>query len=70
MISKKSFEYHINKLDKVLNKLKQNGFKVNAEKSFYDRNELEYLGFKIARQAIIPLPHKVEANIAVPTANN
>ena len=41
IISNKSFEDHINKLDKALNKLKQKGFKVNAEKSFVDKSELE-----------------------------
>ena len=38
--------------------------------SFFARNELEYLGFRITtRKGIIPLPDKVEAikNIAVPT---
>ena len=34
-------ENHIKKLDKVLSKLKSAGFKVNAEKSFFARNELE-----------------------------
>ena len=34
MISNKTFEYCINKLDKVLNILNQKDFKVNAEKSF------------------------------------
>ena len=63
-----SFEDYINKLDKVLNKLKQKGFKVNVEKSFFARNELEYLGFWITRQGIMSLPDKVEAskNIAMP----
>ena len=50
----KSFEDHINKLDKVLNKSKQKGFKGNVEKSFFARNKLEYLGFRITRQGIIP----------------
>ena len=56
------------KLDKVLNKLKTAGFKVNAEKSLYARNELEYLGFKTIREGIMLLPGKVEAikNISVP----
>ena len=38
------------------------------KRSFFARNELEYLGFKITRQGIIPLPDKVEAikNTAVP----
>ena len=33
--SNKSFEDHINKLDKVLSKLNQKGFKVNTEKIFF-----------------------------------
>ena len=68
IISNKFLEDHIKKLDKVLSKLKSAGFKVNAEKSFFARNELEYLGLKISKQGIIPLPDKVEAikNIAVP----
>ena len=32
IISRKSSKDHINKLDKVLSKLKQKGFKVNAER--------------------------------------
>ena len=36
----KSLEDHIEKLDKVLNKLKSAGFKVNAEKSLFARNDL------------------------------
>ena len=47
IISNKSFEDQINKLDKVLNKLKQKGFKVNAEKSFFARDKLEYQGLRI-----------------------
>ena len=38
IISNKSFEDHINKLDKVLSKLNQKGFKINAEKYFFARN--------------------------------
>ena len=42
---------------------------MNGEKYVFARNELEYLGFKITRQGIMPLPDKVEAtkNISVPT---
>ena len=69
IISNKSFEDHINKLDKVLSKRNQKGFKLNAEKSYFARNELEYLGFTINRQGIMTLPDKVETikTIAVPT---
>ena len=63
IVNNKSFD------DKVLNKLKQTGFIENTVKSFFARNELEYLGFRVTRQGIMPLPDKVEAvkNIAVPT---
>ena len=55
IISNTSFEDHINKLEKVLSKLNQRDFKVNAEKSFFARNELEYLGlFRITRPCIMP----------------
>ena len=69
IISNKSLEDHIKKLDKVLNKLKSAGFKVSAEKSFFARNEFKCLGFKINWDGIIPLPDKVEAikNKAIPS---
>jgi hypothetical protein len=37
------------------------GLKVNAEKSFFGRTELDYLGCKISRDGIRPDPKKVEA---------
>ena len=62
-------ENHIFQLNKVLSKFNQNNFKISAEKSYFARNELEYLGFRITRQGIMPLPDKVEAikNIVVPS---
>ena len=61
LISKKSLEDHIKKLDELLSKSKSAGFKVNVKISFFVRNELEYLGFRITREHILPLPDKVEA---------
>jgi len=54
----------------VLDKLLKAGLKVNAEKSFFAQDNLEYLRFKITRNGIMPLPNKVQAiqNIAVSTA--
>ena len=68
IISNGSFEDHLNKLNVVFQKLQDAGFKVNAEKSFFAQSELEYLGFKITRSGIMPLPDKVQAiqNIAEP----
>ena len=69
IISNKSSEDHIKKIDRVWNKLKSAGLKGMQKKSFFARNELEYLGFKINREGAMPLSHIVEAikNIPVPT---
>ena len=69
IISNGNFEDHINILKIVLTKLKAAGFKINTEKSYFTKDKLEYLGFKITRQGIMPLPDKVQAikDIAVPT---
>ena len=59
LISNKSFEEYINKLDKVMNELKQKDFKINVEKSLFARNKLGYRVFRITRQGLMPLPDKV-----------
>jgi hypothetical protein len=55
-------------LDIVFQRLKETGLKVNAKKSFFGKDELEYLGYWITRQGIQPISKKVEAikNIAAP----
>ena len=57
------------KVRKVLTRLKGTGLKVNLKKSFFAKGELEYLGYWITRQGIKPLEKKVEAikKIAPPT---
>jgi Reverse transcriptase (RNA-dependent DNA polymerase) len=55
------FEDHLQKLEKVLNRLEDAGLKVNASKSFFAREGLEYLGYWISRDGIQPLTSKVEA---------
>jgi len=61
IVSNESFEDHLNKIDKMFKILLKAGFNINAEKSFFARDELEYLGFKITRQDTTPLPDKVQA---------
>ena len=61
ILSTKSFDKHLEDLDKVFYRLKQAGLKVNAKKSFFAKSELKYLGFWITRQGIMPLPKKVQA---------
>ena len=63
-----SWQDHLAQLDEVLKRVQQAGLKVNARKSFFGRDSLEYLGYWITRDGIQPLPKKVDAikNIATP----
>jgi hypothetical protein len=65
-----TYDDHLNKLDLALQRIKSAGLKVNAEKSFFARGELEYLGYWITREGIQPLASKVQAmmNIKAPTS--
>jgi ribosome-interacting GTPase 1 len=61
VITKESFDDHLEKLDLVLQRLEDTGLKVNGNKSFFACTELEYLGYWITRNhGIKPLPDKVK----------
>ena len=68
VISSGSFEDHLDKLEQVLIRLTKSGLKVNASKSTFASDALEYLGYWISREGIKPLNKKVEAinNLATP----
>ena len=63
-----SYNDHLEKLDQVLKRIQKAGLKVNARKSFFAQPELEYLGYWITREGIMPIQKKVHAiqNLAVP----
>ena len=61
VLTKGTFEDHLEKLEFVLQRVQEAGLKVNAPKSFFARAELEYLGYLITREGIKPIPKKVEA---------
>ena len=56
-----SLEDHLDKLDTVLGRLEEAGLKVNAKKSFFAKPELEYLGYWITREGIMPIAKKVDS---------
>ena len=68
VVTKGTYEDHLVKLGTVLNKLKRAGLKVNAKKSFFAQQELEYLGYWVTTKHITPLSKKVKAilDIAIP----
>ena len=61
IITKGTFDEHLNQLDTVLEKLETAGLKINATKSCFAAHELKYLGYWISQDGIQPLAAKVEA---------
>jgi len=69
-ISKGSLEDHLNKLKKVLIRLRDAGLTVNARKSSFCAVETEYLGYVLSRDGIKPQPKKVQAILALAPPQN
>ena len=65
IISKGSFEDHLEKLEQVLNNLKAAGLKINASKSYFAQEELEYLGYWITCEGILPVKKKIAAMLKI-----
>ena len=55
VISKDSFEDHLEKVDQVLKKLKAAGIKINTSKTCFVQEELEYLAYWITHKGILPI---------------
>ena len=68
ILSSGDWEQHLSHLDTVFARLQNAGLKINAKKSFFGKQELEYLGYWITRRGIQPIPKKVDAikNLAPP----
>jgi Reverse transcriptase (RNA-dependent DNA polymerase) len=69
-ISKGSWYEHLQHLEVVLQRLKYAGLKVNANKCFFGKPALEYLGYWITQNGIQPVTKKIKPilNINTPTA--
>jgi hypothetical protein len=67
LITNGSFENHLNKLDEILQRLKENNLQVNGHKSSFCAIEAEFLGFVLTRQGVKPQVKKVEAIVKMAT---
>jgi hypothetical protein len=65
-----SFEDHLEKLDGVLQRLRDAGLQVNAAKSNFAAIEIEYLGYTLSREGISPQKSKVAAILALEPPSN
>ena len=69
-ITKSTLSDHLDKLRKVLTRLREAGLKVNADKSKFCAHEVEYLGYILTRDGIKPQSNKVEAILAIQPPTN
>ena len=60
-ITKGSFDDHLLKLERVLQRLSDANLKVNAPKCEFCQKEIHYLGFLLRTDGIKPLPDKIQA---------
>ena len=69
-LSKGTFEDHLHKLDVVLQKLSDAGLQVNAAKSNFAAEEIDYLGYHLTKEGIAPQHSKVAAILALKPPRN
>ncbi len=69
-ITRGSLEDCLDKLEEVLKRLHDAGFKVNAAKSFFCTHEIKHLGYMLTRGGIKPQIKKVQAKHAIKPPNN
>lgn len=63
-------EEHVRHIQWALDKLLEANMRVNIEKSFFFKTEVEYLGFIVSREGIRTCPSKVEAIRNFPEPSN
>ena len=69
-ISSSTFEDHLDKLVKVLQRLQDKGLHINAPKSTFANDEIEYLGYTLRRVGIKPQVEKVSVILALQPPSN
>ncbi len=70
IITRQTLDAHFQKMETVLTRLRDAGLKVNSAKSLFCAHEIEYLGYILTREGIIPQPKKVQAILMLNLPNN
>ena len=67
-VTKGSWTEHLTVLEEMFTNLQKSGLKVNDSKSCLGAHKLDYLGYHVTRDGVIPIPKKVKAiqDLAVP----
>ena len=59
--TKGRFEQHLKEVEDALDRLQSNNMAVNALKSYLAVEEVDYLGFRLTKQAVLFQPRKLKA---------
>ncbi len=70
IITRRTLEEHLQKMETVLTRLYDAGLKVNAAKSSFCAHEIEYLGYILTREGIKTQPKKVQAILTLSPPSN
>ena len=70
IISRDSFENHLEKLEVVLKRLQDAGLKISAAKSTFRVHKCDCLGYVLIREGIKPQRKKIEAILAINPPTN
>ncbi len=70
IITRRTLDEHLQKMETVLTRLRDAALKVNAAKSLFCAHEIEYLDYILTREGIKPQPKKVQAILALNPPTN
>ncbi len=69
IITRRTLDKHLQRMETVLTRLRDAGLKVNAAKLSFCAHEIEYLGYILTREGIKPQPKKVQAILTLNPPN-
>ncbi len=70
IITRRTLDEHLQKMETVLTRLCDTGLKVNAAKSSFCAHEIEHLGYILTKEGIKPQSKKMQAILALNLPNN
>ncbi len=70
IITRRTLDEHLQRMETVLTRLHDAGLKVNAAKSLFCAHEIEYLSYILTRDGVKPQPKKVQVILVLNLPNN
>ena len=67
LIYSKSNAQHRKTIDEIFKRLNDNGMAISLKKCVFEVSELDFVGYRVTRDGITPLPRKLEAIVKFPS---